>query len=86
MKNHFYRLTLCILNGLCLIVALVIVPLQAQNKITTPKEQFGVDIGDDYFLVNYTQLVKYCRKLAKESPRMRSAPPKSTPTPRVRTR
>lgn len=71
MNKHFYRFTLCILNGLCLIVALVIVPLQAQNKITTPKEQFGVDIGDDYFLVNYTQLVKYWKKLAKESPRMR---------------
>jgi hypothetical protein len=48
---------------------------QAQNraapaKITTPKEQFGHDIGDDYVLVNYTQYVEYLRKLAKESKRM----------------
>ena len=24
--------------------------------ITTPKDQFGFDIGDDYLLANYTQL------------------------------
>src|SRR5262245_34961698 len=48
---------------------------QAQNKsaapkITTPKEQFAHDIGDDYFLVNYTQYVDYLRKVDKESSRM----------------
>src|SRR5256885_11269648 len=42
----------------------------AQPKITTPKEQFGHDIGDDYFLVNYTQYVEYLRKMDKESDRM----------------
>jgi hypothetical protein len=42
----------------------------AQTRITTPKEQFGHDIGDDYFLVNYTQYAEYLRKLAKESHRM----------------
>src|SRR3954467_7935425 len=39
-------------------------------KTTTPKEQFGHDIGDDYFLVNYTQYVEYLRKMDKESDRM----------------
>src|SRR5205823_12604139 len=39
-------------------------------KLTSPKEQFGHDIGDDYFLVNYTQYVDYLRKLDKESDRM----------------
>src|SRR5215470_7344435 len=48
---------------------------QAQNrtaplKITTPKEQFGHDIGDDYFLVNYTQYLEYLRKMDRESDRM----------------
>ncbi|HWW86150.1 MAG TPA: M14 metallopeptidase family protein, partial [Vicinamibacterales bacterium] len=42
----------------------------AQSKITTPKEQFGHDIGDDYYLANYTQYVEYLRKLGKESDRM----------------
>jgi hypothetical protein len=42
----------------------------AQSKLTSPKEQFGHDIGDDYFLVNYTQYVEYLHKLDKESDRM----------------
>jgi uncharacterized membrane protein YgcG len=44
--------------------------LTAGPTITSPKEQFGHDIGDDYFLVNYTQYVEYLRKLARESNRM----------------
>ena len=47
----------------------------AQNQpvaaaITTPKLQFGFDIGDDYRLVNYTQYVEYLKKLDAESDRM----------------
>src|SRR5437899_6618039 len=42
----------------------------AQPKVTSPKEQFGHDVGDDYFLVNYTQYVEYLHKLDKESDRM----------------
>lgn len=40
------------------------------GKITSPKEQFGFNIGDDYQLVNYTQLFAYWQKLDKESGRM----------------
>src|SRR5207244_2530851 len=29
--------------------------LHAQGRITSPKEQFGFNIGDDYVLVNYTK-------------------------------
>ncbi len=43
----------------------------AQGTVTTPKQQFGHDIGADYVLPNYTQLMEYWRKLEKESPRMR---------------
>src|SRR5215471_7352093 len=49
-------------------------PFQAQTKITTPKEQFGHDIGDDYFLVNYTQYEAYLKKLDQESDRMTVTP------------
>ena len=42
----------------------------AAPKLTSPKEQFGHDIGDDYFLVNYTQYVEYLHKLDRESDRM----------------
>ena len=41
-----------------------------QNRITTPKEQFGFNLGDDYQLANYAQLVEYWRKLDRESDRM----------------
>ena len=34
-------------------------------------QQFGHNIGDDYFLANYQQLNAYWRKLDKESDRMR---------------
>ena len=43
----------------------------AQTKITSPKEQFGFNLGDDYQLANYTQLVEYWKKLAQQSARMK---------------
>src|SRR5437763_8246404 len=43
---------------------------QAQH-ITSPKEQFGHNIGDDYWLANYDQFQEYWHKLAKESVRMK---------------
>src|ERR1700761_4812591 len=39
-------------------------------RITTPKEAFGFNVGDDYYLANYTQLESYWKKLASESDRM----------------
>jgi hypothetical protein len=39
-------------------------------KVTSPKEQFGYDIGDNYRLVNYTQYVDYLKKLDVQSERM----------------
>lgn len=42
----------------------------AQN-ITSPKQQFGFNIGDDYQLATYDQFVEYWRKLDKESDRMK---------------
>ncbi len=44
--------------------------LDAQARITSPREQFGFDIGDDYKLVNYTQVIDYWKKLDAESDRM----------------
>jgi len=48
--------------------------LHAQGGITTPKEQFGFNIGDDYVLVNYTQYEAYLKKLGGESNRMTVLP------------
>ena len=41
--------------------------------ITTPQQQFGASIGDDYFLATYTQLEAYWKKLDRESDRMQLA-------------
>ncbi len=55
---------------LLLFILLIISPLPAQNQITSPKEHFGHNIGDDYFLATYTQMTEYWKKLASESDRM----------------
>src|SRR5580692_5102331 len=44
---------------------------QTPPKITTPKEALGFNLGDDYQVANYTQLVAYWHKLATESDRMK---------------
>jgi hypothetical protein len=42
----------------------------AASSITSPKEQFGQNIGDDYFLIDYSQYVEYLTKLDRQSDRM----------------
>jgi hypothetical protein len=42
----------------------------AAGHITTPKEAFGFDIGDDYQLANYKQIEAYWKTLGKESNRL----------------
>jgi hypothetical protein len=44
---------------------------QAASPVTTPRQQFGANIGDDYFLATYTQLEQYWQALDRESDRMR---------------
>src|SRR5436853_7899670 len=53
-----------------LLIVACVVATQAQTRITTPKEQFGFNIGDDYVLVKYTQYVDYLKKLSRESDRL----------------
>ena len=45
--------------------------IQAQTRITSPPEQFGFNVGDDYVLVNYTQYVDYLKNLSRESDRLK---------------
>jgi hypothetical protein len=59
-----------IIRPLFFMVLLWLPTLQAQSRITTPKEQFGFNIGDDYVLVDYTQYVDYLKKLDRESDRL----------------
>src|SRR3989304_1325170 len=50
--------------------ALLATAAAAQTRVTTPKEQFGYNIGDDYFLATYDQFLEYWRKLDAESDRL----------------
>src|SRR3954463_5373629 len=52
-----------------LFATILAAPAHAQGKITSPKEFFGHNIGDDYFLPTYDQFSAYWRKVASESPR-----------------
>src|SRR4030067_734912 len=42
----------------------------SQGRLTSPQEQFGFEIGADYMLVNYTQLLAYWQRLDRESDRL----------------
>jgi Zinc carboxypeptidase. len=51
-------------------LALLAAPALSAQHVTSPKEQFGHDFGEDYFLANYQQISTYWQKLAKESNRL----------------
>jgi hypothetical protein len=44
---------------------------QSLGAVTSPAQEFGAAIGDDYFLATYTQLEQYWKKLDAESDRVR---------------
>ena len=43
----------------------------ASAHLTTPADEWGHNIGDDYFLADFRQLTAYWKKLEKESPRLK---------------
>ncbi|MCX6543673.1 MAG: M14 family metallopeptidase [Acidobacteria bacterium] len=52
------------------LASLAIVPAVAQQAITSPKDQLGFAIGDDYQLANYTRLAAYWHTLDEQSDRV----------------
>jgi hypothetical protein len=44
---------------------------QSLRAVTSPAQEFGASIGDDYFLATYAQLERYWKKLDAESDRVR---------------
>ncbi|MBN2409561.1 MAG: peptidase [Candidatus Aminicenantes bacterium] len=56
--------------GVLMVVLIGLVPLLGRGSVTGPRERFGFDIGADYMVVNYTQLLAYWQKLAEESDRL----------------
>ena len=55
---------------LVLLAALVAAPSAQAPRVTTPREEFGFNFGDDYQLATYQQLAAYWQKLDRESDRM----------------
>ncbi|HXG69367.1 MAG TPA: M14 metallopeptidase family protein [Gemmatimonadaceae bacterium] len=54
-----------------LLAIVVSTPVGAQTAITSPLAEFGRNIGDDYFLVNYTRMIDYWKKLDRQSARLK---------------
>ena len=72
MRSSAIRRRLAGVSAIALAVAALFATpasVSAQGKITSPKEYFGHNIGDDYWLPNYAQFMGYWQKIAKESPR-----------------
>jgi len=61
------------LKSTALLLCFLALPATAstQTRITSPRTQFGHNIGDDYFLANYSQMIEYWQKLDRESDRMK---------------
>lgn len=57
--------------AIILVFAVSAFSIPAAAKVTSPKEQFGFAVGDDYHVVNYKQLVAYWKKLESESGRIK---------------
>jgi hypothetical protein len=53
------------------IISAAAVSAQTTPKLTTPKQQFGFNVADDFQMVSYTQAEAYWKKLATESDRMK---------------
>ncbi|MEY4608669.1 MAG: hypothetical protein RL625_886, partial [Gemmatimonadota bacterium] len=54
----------------CALLLLSALPLAAQQRLTSPKEFFGHEIGADYQLPNYSKFLAYWETLATQSDRM----------------
>src|SRR3954468_22946411 len=57
--------------ALALLFAVSALYAQPAPGVTSPKEVLGFNVGDDYQVANYTQLVAWWKKLASESDRMK---------------
>ena len=61
---------LIVLAALAVTAAQVGIRSQGVASVTTPLQQLGANIGDDYFLATYAQLERYWKVLDRESDRM----------------
>jgi hypothetical protein len=70
MRVHQFR-SLTLASALFMLTAAAAAAQPAKaTAVTTPKQHFGFNIGDDYQLATYDQFTQYWQKLDKESTRM----------------
>jgi Zinc carboxypeptidase len=74
MLNRKAALSACIAAAVVVVLSAGAAPHAQQkpapSKVTAPKDQFGHNVGDDYYLVNYTQYLEYLKKMDAQSERM----------------
>ena len=68
---QFRRIRAAALTAAVLAVVVTGPSAQTSSSVTTPKQFFGFNIGDDYRLANYSQFSEYFHKLEKETNRMK---------------
>src|SRR4051794_22442725 len=59
-----------LIAGWLLLVASAALAQNPFPPLTSPQQAFGFNIGDDYSVVNYSQMETYWKKLDAESDRM----------------
>ncbi len=69
MRHHFHRGPATAATFAIALLVAACLPVTAGAQVTSPKEFFGHNIGDDYWLPNYTQFLAYWQKIARQSPR-----------------
>src|SRR4030095_14539043 len=69
-KRALSEVAMATLRRALTFMVLLAVTASAQPRITTPKDEFGFNFGDDYQLATYQQLASYWHKLDRESDRM----------------
>ena len=69
-RSAVVRSAVRVVTRLMIAMAVAAPALNAQGNITSPKEFFGHNIGDDYFLATYTQFQAFWKKMDAESNRM----------------
>ncbi len=53
------------------LILVAFIPSAAQDRLTSPRQEFGFAVGDDYQMINYTRLVAYWKKLDAGSDRLK---------------
>jgi hypothetical protein len=71
MKTNKLHQIAALMLCVCALASAGTLSAQAPPKVTTPKEAFGFNVGDDFQMVSYTQAEAYWKKLATESDRMK---------------